>query len=126
MKLLILNNMGIRHIEFWVSDLKNSLEFYKELFSHIDWKQVDENGFSCNGTKIYFCEMKDLIKDNKVVGPRHICFEVKSKEAVDIVSKLPIIKNRILHGPDVLHKNGSYMLVFKDPDGYILEVAYKK
>lgn len=117
--------MGIRHIEFWVSNLKKSLEFYKELFSHIGWKQVDDNGFMCDGTKIYFYEMKDLIMNVRMPGPRHICFEVDNKEIVDVISKLLIVKDSTLHGPGILHTNGSYMLVFKDPDDYILEVAYK-
>lgn len=117
--------MGIRHIEFWVSDLKISLEFYKELFSAIGWDYVDENGFSKDGVKIYFYERQDLVIDMKVPGPRHICFEAESRGMVDVVSNLPKIKDKILHGPEVLHPNGSYMLVFKDPDNYILEVAYK-
>ena len=116
----------IRHIEFWVSDLKISLEFYKELFSTIGWFQADENGFSSDGMKIYFYEMKDLNTGLKVPGPRHICFQARSKVEVDLVAKIPNVKDGILHGPDIIHPNGSYMLVFKDPDGYILEVAYKE
>ncbi len=30
---------GIHHIEFWVSDWKNSLVFYKKLFAVIGWKE---------------------------------------------------------------------------------------
>ncbi len=116
---------SIKHIEFWVSNLKISLDFYTELFSIIGWSHVDENGFSCDGTKIYFYEKQELDIHTKVPGPRHICFQVGGKDIVDLVSNSPIIKNGILHGPDVLHENGSYMLVFKDPDNYILEVAYK-
>lgn len=48
--------VGIKHIEFWVSDLKRSLQFYKPLFSLIHWKQVNGNGFSNGETKIYFVE----------------------------------------------------------------------
>lgn len=116
----------IRHIEFWVSNMDTSLSFYKKMFSVIGWEQIDENGFVCDGTKIYFYEMKDLVFNQKVPGPRHICFQVKDVEMVDRVSKLGVVKTQILHGPDVIHSNGSYMLVFKDPDGYILEVAYKQ
>ncbi len=116
----------IRHIEFWVSDLKLSLEFYKELFLAIGWSHVDENGFSKDGVKIYFYEKQDLTRDIEVPGPRHICFQVENKDIVDLVSNLSKVKDLVLHGPGILHPNGSYMLVFKDPDGYILEVAYKE
>ncbi len=116
----------IRHIEFWVPDFKKSLEFYKELFCVLEWDQVDENGFSKDGTKIYFMEMKNLAAHDGVAGPRHICFQAQDKSVVDAVAKLPKVKSRILHGPEVIHTGGSYMLVFKDPDEYILEVAYKE
>lgn len=96
------------------------------MFSTIGWKQIDENGFTCDTTKIYFCEVKDLILNQKIPGPRHICFQAKNHETVDLVARLDVIKNKILHGPDIIHPNGSYMLVFKDPDGYILEIAYKQ
>lgn len=116
----------IRHIEFWVSDLVKSLDFYKELFRILEWDHVDENGFSKEGTKIYFLERKDLEPHNGVAGPRHICFQAKDQRTVDVVAKIPDISSRILHGPEIIHAGGSYMLVFKDPDGYILEVAYKQ
>ncbi len=115
----------IRHIEFWVSDLKKSLEFYKELFRVLEWDHVDENGFSKEGTKIYFVEMKNLSANHGVAGPRHICFQAKEKMVVDAIAQIPDVASRILHGPEVIHAGGSYMLVFKDLDGYILEVAYK-
>ena len=116
----------IRHIEFWVSDLAKSLDFYKELFRVLEWDHVDENGFSKDGTKIYFLEMKNLQGHTGVAGPRHICFQVKDKSIVDTVAKITGVASRTLHGPEVIHTGGSYMLVFKDPDGYILEVAYKE
>lgn len=114
----------IRHIEFWVSDLQKSLDFYKELFRVLKWDHVDENGFSKEGTKLYFLEMKNLSDHSGVAGPRHICFQADDKATVDEAAKLPEVASRILHGPEVIHVGGSYMLVFRDPDGYILEVAY--
>jgi catechol 2,3-dioxygenase-like lactoylglutathione lyase family enzyme len=113
---------GIRHIEFWVSNLRKSLDFYKKLFAILGWEHVDENGFSGDGVKIYFLEMKG-VAINKTLGPRHICFQAKDQSVVDEVGKN--FQANSLHGPAVLHPNGSYMTVFTDPDGYILEVAHK-
>ncbi len=117
---------GIKHIEFWVSDLKRSLEFYSQLFSLIGWKQFDETSFSDGGAKIYFIEQSVVF--NKNVGPRHICFLADSKEVVDSVGEfLKSMKAQIIRGPvESSYKNrSSYTVDFKDPDGYILEVATK-
>ncbi len=118
---------GIRHIEFWVSDLEKSLRFYHVLFSVLGWDQVDKTAFRYGETKMYFCQGKDVDEMNlRVFGPRHFCFEAGSVKKVDMISRLSEVKGRILHGPAVLRDGGSYMLVFKDPDGYILEVAHDK
>jgi catechol 2,3-dioxygenase-like lactoylglutathione lyase family enzyme len=114
---------AIRHIEFWVSNLKRSLDFYKSLFAALGWTHIDDNGFALEGIRIYFLQMHGASPAPKTFGPRHICFTAQSKEAVDAIAQLPILSKRILHGPAELHTSGSYMLVFKDPDGYLLEVA---
>ena len=115
---------AIRHIEFWVSDLEKSLDFYKVLFATLGWKHVDRNGFALDGTKIYFIQPAEALPTQRTFGPRHICFAAKDKESVDAIAQLPVLSGKILHGPAELHKGGSYMLVFKDPDGYILEIAH--
>ncbi len=115
---------GIKHIEFWVSDLKQSLVFYKTLFSLINWEQVDENGFSDGQTKIYFIEQD--VKPQKTIGPRHICFLASSSKVVeDVADFLYKNKSQIIRGPiDYTYKEKhAYTVDFKDPDGYILEVA---
>ncbi len=117
---------GIKHIEFWASDLKRSLEFYSQLFPLIGWKQFDDTSFSGGDTKIYFIEQ--AVTSNKNVGPRHICFLADSKEVVDSVGEfLKGINTQIIRGPvESSYKNrSSYTVDFKDPDGYILEVATK-
>jgi catechol 2,3-dioxygenase-like lactoylglutathione lyase family enzyme len=116
---------GIRHIEFWVSDLQSAISFYSGLFGVLGWQKVDENCFSCGDSKIYLIERSGLVSGIEVPGPRHICFQAKDGETVDALADMPFIKGKILHGPGIIHGNGSYMLVFKDPDGYVLEAAYK-
>ncbi len=115
---------GIKHIEFWVSDLNKSLLFYKGLFDLIGWEQYDPNGFRCNMTKIYFVE-KD-VSFNTNIGPRHICFEADSLEIVEKVAEflksqnLPVIRGPIEY---TYKDNIAYTVDFKDSDGYIIEVA---
>jgi catechol 2,3-dioxygenase-like lactoylglutathione lyase family enzyme len=119
-------NTGIKHIEFWVSNLEKSLNFYKQLFTIINWQLVDDNGFTDGDTKIYFIEQPvNLIPS---VGPRHICFLAHSKATVDEVGKF--LKNfnmSTIRGPLESDFKGrsSYTVDFKDPDGYIIEVATK-
>lgn len=115
---------GIKHIEFWVSDLKKSISFYKELFNIIGWEQYEPNGFRCGMTKIYFMEKILSFKEN--IGPHHICFEANSKNVVeDVASFLRNNDMPIIRGPvEYSYKgNVAYTIDFRDPDGYVIEVA---
>lgn len=115
---------GIKHIEFWVSDLKRSISFYKEFFSLIGWDQYDTNGFRCGMTKIYFREKKVPLTEN--IGPRHICFEADTNGVVEkVFNFVKEAKVHIIRGPlEYAYKeNISYTVDFRDPDGYIIEVA---
>jgi len=117
---------SIKHIEFWVSNLKKSLEFYKGLFAILGWELVEEKGFTNGETKIYF--MEQPVDFNKNVGPRHICFSADSREMVEKVANFLKVNNCfIIRGPiDSNYKDRTFYTVdFKDPDGYILEVATK-
>src|SRR3989344_5558253 len=89
---------SIKHIEFWVSNLKRSIIFYKEFFNLIGWVQYELNGFRCGITKVYFVEKDISFKEN--ISPRHICFEADSKETVEKVSDF-LKKNSIsiIRGP---------------------------
>ena len=113
-------------MEFWVSDLKRSLKFYKTIFEIVGWDRIEKNAFSNGQTKIYFIEQK--VKTQKTIGPRHVCFLVSSRKIVDKVGKF-LVKNKhkVIRGPwNSQYKNrSSYTVDFKDPDGYVIEVATK-
>ena len=121
-----MNSLAIKHIEFWVSDLEHSIRFYKNIFNIIGWKHVEHNSFSIGETKIYFIEQK--VKARKAIGPRHICFLAGSRKTVDRVADF-LIKDEanIIRGPiDYRYRNmSSYTVDFRDPDGYVIEVATK-
>ncbi|MFA6586141.1 MAG: VOC family protein [Candidatus Paceibacterota bacterium] len=117
---------SIKHIEFWVSNKEKSLAFYVSIFKLIGWQQVDTNSFTDGNTKIYFIEQS--VNFNKNIGPRHICFLAESRDIVERVADFLKASNSfILRGPmNYTYKNRSaYTIDFKDPDGYILEVATK-
>ncbi len=119
-------NTGIKHIEFWVSNLERSLVFYKQLFELIGWQPVDSNGFTNGETKIYFIEQ--TVGFVKNAGPRHICFFADSEAIVNKVGGwLENTNAFIIRGPMnyTYESKLAYTVDFKDLDGYILEVATK-
>lgn len=120
------NRATIKHIEFWVSDLEHSIYFYGGILKIIGWSRIEKNAFSNRQTKIYFVEQG--VRLQKTVGPRHICFLADSRRVVDEVADF-LAKNKtdIIQGPlNSRYKNrGSYTVDFRDPDGYVIEVATK-
>ncbi|MFA5838577.1 MAG: VOC family protein [Candidatus Paceibacterota bacterium] len=120
------NKATIKHIEFWTSDLDRSIKFYEDIFGLIGWEKIEANAFSNGETKIYFIQQH--VKSEKTVGPRHLCFLANSQRVVDEVANFLLkVKADIIRGPVKSKYNGneSYTIDFRDPDGYIIEVATK-
>ena len=118
------NKAIVKHIEFWVWDIRRSLKFYEGIFEIIGWSLVENNAFGNGETKIYFVEQR--VKMQKTTGPRHLCFLANSRKVVDNIGEFLIKnKNEIIRGPmDSQYKNrSSYTIDFRDPDGYVIEVA---
>jgi len=125
-KSVIENKATIKHIEFWVSNLERSIKFYEGIFRLIGWDKIEFNAFSNGEIKIYFVEQD--VKFEKTVGPRHICFLAASQKIVDEVAKLLVeIQADIIRGPleSQYQDRGSYTVDFRDPDGYVIEIATK-
>lgn len=119
------NKPGINHIEFWVNDLKLSLKFYEPIFKAIGWHKLGESEFSSGSVVVYLAE--HTARKSDVIGPRHICFQAASREVVDAVEKvLKTLKANIIRGPIEMpeYSKGYYTVDFRDPDGYVLEVAH--
>jgi catechol 2,3-dioxygenase-like lactoylglutathione lyase family enzyme len=114
----------IKHLEFWVTDLPRSLQFYQSIFSILGWDHMEENSFSKGATKIYFIEQP--VKLQPTVGPRHLCFLADSRQAVDKVADFLLQSGgQIIRGPLEYEYAGkkSYTIDFRDPDNYVIEVA---
>ena len=120
------NKSSIKHIEFWVSDLKKSMEFYSGLAKILGWETEGDHAFYMGETKIYFREKKISRQDS--LGPRHICFRAENRSKVDEIGQfLKEVNAKIIRGPvDVSeYSPGYYTVDFYDRNGYVLEVATK-
>lgn len=117
--------MGIHHLEFWVRDWSFSQPFYEELFRLVGWKKLSNTAFVKGRTEIYFVERPHIQKQDSL-GPRHICLDASSKEVVNQVAKwLQDQQADIIRGPIEMDYSPGYFTVdFRDPDGYIWEVAF--
>lgn len=116
---------GIHHIEFWVSNLERSRALYAALFKAVGWEQKSDTEFSSGASTIYFYEKPVTRVDG--VGPRHICLQATSRAVVEDVAKL--LKKQqadIIRGPVEMpeYSEGYYTVDFRDPDGYVIEVAH--
>lgn len=117
--------IGLHHIEFWVADLRRSLQFYEALFGLLGWTRDGPHGFRGGGTEIYFVERPVRAVDG--AGPRHLCFRASSRETVDAVGRLVrSLGLEVIRGPVEVpaYHPGYHTVDFRDPDGYVLEVAF--
>lgn len=116
---------GLNHIEFWVSSLERSVPFYDDLFSLIRWKKLSQTAYSSGSVEIYLVEKRNMERRD-ALGPRHLCFQATSREMVDEVGRwLKERDHTVIRGPlEQSYSEEYYTVDFRDPDGYILEVAY--
>jgi catechol 2,3-dioxygenase-like lactoylglutathione lyase family enzyme len=116
---------GINHLEIWVSNEARSVAFYKEIFSRIGWKQISPRAFATTSCEIYFYEKPDLLRHDSL-GIRHLCLHATSARQVEEVAAwLREQAAEIIRGPvERDYSEGYYTVDFRDPDGFILEVAY--
>jgi catechol 2,3-dioxygenase-like lactoylglutathione lyase family enzyme len=116
---------GINHIEFWVSDLQRSMKFYAPIFEATGWHKLSETEFSSSTCVLYFVEK--AVKRSDAIGPRHLCLQAGSREMVESVAELlKKQKAEVLRGPIEMpeYSPGYYTVDARDPDGYVIEVAY--
>lgn len=117
--------VGISHLEFWVKDLEASLAFYSKLIPMIGWHALNRTSFSCGVHEVYFKQMPVQLHDS--LGVRHICFHATSREVVERVGEwLQSINADIIRGPQAMpqYTPEYYTVDFRDPNGFVLEVAY--
>lgn len=116
-----MNIKGINHLLFSVSDLDESIEFYRNVFqAKLLVKGRSTAYFDLNGLWLALNVEHDIPRNEIKESYTHIAFTVAGEEFDDIITKLKQLNVNILPGRerDARDKRSIY---FTDPDGHKFE-----
>ncbi|KIL52778.1 VOC family protein [Jeotgalibacillus campisalis] len=124
----------IHHLEIYVSDLKQSREYWSWLLTALGWSpyQEWEKGFSYRSREAYlvFVEAEAAYKKEgyhrKRIGLNHLAFYAESKEQVDeLADEMKKRRERLLYEEQYPYAGGPahYALYGEDPDRIKVEIV---
>jgi len=122
----------LHHIEIYVSNLANSLDFWDWFLSELGYAlfQEWESGcsFKLHDTYIVFVQTEDRFLDVPYhrcrTGLNHLAFHADSQQEVDdLTEKLRARGIKILYEDRHPHAASSYGVFFEDPDRIKVEVV---
>jgi metallothiol transferase len=112
---------GLNHLLFSVSDLEESMEFYRNVFdAKLLVKGRATAYFDLNGMWLALNEEKDIPRKGIGLSYTHIAFSIEETEFERVYEKLVTLNVNILPGRirDGRDKKSIY---FTDPDGHKFE-----
>lgn len=112
---------GLNHFLFSVSNLVNSIEFYKNVFdAKLLVKGKTSAYFELNGIWLALNEEKDIPRNEIKHSYTHIAFSIEDTEFENMYHKLKVLNVNILSSRprDERDKKSIY---FTDPDGHKFE-----
>lgn len=116
-----MNIKGINHLLFSVSDLDESIEFYRNVFqAKLLVKGRSTAYFDLNGLWLALNVEQDIPRNEIKESYTHIAFTVAEEEFDDIVKKLKQLNVNILPGRD-RDARDKRSIYFTDPDGHKFE-----
>ncbi len=114
-----INIKRMGHVALHVEDVEKAAKFYNEnfgfeiVFIFPDWGMVRRNK-----------EDIAFIKKDESHHDPHFGLRVSSKEEVDKAKKILEAKGVEIITDPKLHRDDSYSLYFKDPDGNVAEIIF--
>jgi metallothiol transferase len=112
---------GVNHFLFSVSNLENSIQFYRNIFdAKLLVKGRNTAYFDLNGMWLALNLEQDIPRNEISESYTHIAFSIEEEDFVKIYDKLKKLKVNILSGRprDERDKKSVY---FTDPDGHKFE-----
>lgn len=114
---------SINHVGLTVSNLENSINFYKDLFDFEVMENNAKQAFIKEGDIIISLNEEENYKNQSDTKNR-VSFAVDEDDFEDAVDELKAKEIPIIYGPENLRKGQT--VVFLDPDGNQIELCYPK
>ncbi len=114
---------SINHLGLTVSNLENSINFYKDLF---DFEVIDNNAGQAyiKEGEIIICLHEEENYKSQGDSKNRVSFTVDEDDFEDAVDELNARNIPIVFGPENIRKGQS--VIFLDPDGNQIELSYPK
>lgn len=121
----IMDINGINHITFSVSNLEDSIDFYRNVFgAKLLLKGEGFAYFDLDGLWLALNLEKDIPRHEIYKSYTHICFSIDKSKYNDILNKLKNLHVNIVEGRTRYKQEGK-SIYFRDLDGHLFELHTK-
>ena len=119
---------GMHHLALKVKDLKQSKEFYLQMFGmEVVWEPDEKNVYLSSGTDNLALHEVDLAAQPSSAGQHldHFGFIIDRIETVkELENEFRAKEVKIIH-PFKHHRDGSASFYCADPDGIVIQILYE-